>query len=199
MVWTELGLHGDLFKKSDWALEANTRFNDNGVATFFPQLGIDYKVSKWFKPSLDYRFLVDKNKYGNYKSSHRINVNLNFKTKIVKRLYVGTRVRYQYGFQQFGAPTSYNDDFDQAFRVKPSVSYDINNSIFTPTFSAEWFYNPELGENGRQFTKIRIGIGSKLELSGPHNVSFKYQIDKRFNNFKSGLRHVASFSYEYEI
>ena len=65
MVWTELGLHGDLFKKSDWALEANTRFNDNGVATFFPQLGIDYKVSKWFKPSLDYRFLVDKNIYGN--------------------------------------------------------------------------------------------------------------------------------------
>lgn len=199
MVWTEVGLSGDLMKKTDWSFELNTRFDDEGVATFFPQAGIEYKVKKWFKPSVEYRFLVDKNKYGNYKSSHRLNVNMNFKASPVKRLSVGTRLRYQYGFDQFGGPTTYNDDFDQAFRIKPSASYDINNSIFTPAISAEWFYNPELGENGRQFTKVRIGIGSKLELDGPHSVSFKYQLDKRFNNYKAGLRHVASFSYEYKL
>ena len=199
MVWTELGVRGNLIKKSDWAMELNTRFNEEGVATFFPQLGINYKITKWLKPSIDYRFLVDKNKYGNYKTSHRVNVNLNFKSKVARRFYMGARVRYQYGFEQFGAPVSYNDDFDQAIRLKPSFSYDISNSIFTPTFSAEWFYNPELGENGRQFTKIRIAIGSKLELEGPHSVSFKYQLDKRFNNFASGVRNVASFSYEYKL
>jgi hypothetical protein len=199
MVWTEVGVTGDLMKKTDWAFELNTRFDNAGVATFFPQVAVDYKVAKWFKPSLEYRFLVDKNKYGNFKSSHRLNVNLNFKKTVIKRLSLGARVRYQYGFQQFGASESYNDDFDQAFRFKPSVSYDINNSIFTPTFSTEFFYNPELGEGGRQFTKMRIGIGSKLELDGPHSVSFKYQLDKRFHDYEAGVRHVASFSYGYKF
>jgi long-subunit fatty acid transport protein len=198
MVWTEAGVRGDLVKRTDWMVELNSRFDGQGVATFFPQVGVEYKIKKWIKPSVEYRFIIDRNKYGNYKSSHRLNLNANFKENF-DRLGVGLRVRYQYAFQQFGAPQDYNADFDQAIRLKPSLSYDINNSIFTPTLSTEFFYNPELGENGRQFTKMRLAVGSKLELDGPHSVSFKYQLDKRFNDYESGMRHVMSFSYGFKF
>ena len=198
MVWAKAGVRGDLAKKTDWMFDLSARFDDEGVATFFPQAGIEYKVKKWFKPSVEYRFLVDRNKYGNYKSSHRLNVNANFK-KTVKRIAFGARVRYQYAFDQFGAPDSYDADFDQAFRFKPSIGYDIKGSMFKPSISAEYFYNPELGENGRQFTKVRLAVGTKLALNGPHALSVKYQLDKKFRNYSAGVRHVIAVSYEFKL
>ena len=199
MAWAKVGLRGDVIKKMDWTFDLSTRFDNQGVATFFPQAGIEYKVNKWFKPSVEYRFLVDRNKYGNYKSSHRININASFKKAIVKRLDLALRLRYQYAFQQFGAAETYDADFDQAFRFKPGISYDIKESIFTPTLSTEFFYNPELGERGRQFTKMRFAVGTKIELDGPHGLSVKYQFDKKFRDYEAGTRHVIAFSYEYKL
>ena len=198
MVWAKAGVRGDLAKKTDWMFDLNSRFDGAGVATFFPQAGIEYKVKKWFKPSVEYRFLIDKNKYGNYKSSHRLNVNANFK-KSIERFSLSARVRYQYAFDQFGSPDSYDADFDQAFRFKPAVGYNIKGSIFSPTVSAEFFYNPVLGPQGRQFNKVRLAFGTKLELDGPHSLSVKYQLDKKFRDYSAGTRHVIAVSYEFKL
>ena len=67
MIWTEIGAKGKIVKKLGWTADINTRFVP-GVETFFPQVGVNYKVTKWFKPSIQYRFVIDKNKYGNYKT-----------------------------------------------------------------------------------------------------------------------------------
>lgn len=199
MAWAKVGVTGSIIKKMDWSVDLSTRFNSQGVATLFPQAGIEYKLKKWFKPSVEYRFIADRNKYGNYKSSHRVNINANFKKKIVKRLDVGLRVRYQYAFKQFGAPDTYDADFDQAFRFKPGVYYDIKGSIFSPTLSSEFFYNPTLGEGGRQFSKMRFAVGTKINLNGPHGLSVKYQFDKKFRDYKAGTRHVVAVSYEFKL
>lgn len=197
MVWSELGVKGKVVKRLSWSGEFNTRFGSTGVQTFFPQVGLEYKVKKWFKPSLEYRFIVDKNKYGNYKSSSRLNVNLDFE-KGIKRFSFGLRVRYQQGLVR-ASNLDYNPDFDQAIRIKPSFEYDIDNSIITPAVSGEFFYDPTYGPNGPGFNKVRIGIGAKLDLDGPHGVSFKYQLDKKFNDFQANLRHVFSLSYSYKF
>ena len=198
MVWTGVGVRGDIIKKTDWMVDLNTRFDDEGVATFFPQVGAEYKPFKWLKTSLEYRFLIDKNKFGNYKSSSRLNFNVSGKASIT-RFSLGARLRYQYGFTSIGASDTYDADFDQAFRFKPSVSYDIKKSIFVPTISTEFFYNPSLGEDGRQFNKVRVAIGTKLDFKGPHSASIKYQLDKKFRNYQDGVRHVLSIGYEYKL
>ena len=59
MAWTKVGIAGDVIKKMDWSLDVSSRFDNQGVATFFPQVGIEYKLKKWFKPSVEYRFIVD--------------------------------------------------------------------------------------------------------------------------------------------
>lgn len=197
-VWTEVGVRGDVIKRLDWMLELNSRFGDGTVETFFPQVGMEYKVKKWLKPSVEYRFIVDKNKYGNYKPSHRLNFNVNYKENF-DRIGVGVRLRYQYAFDRLGSNTSYDADFDQAFRIKTSGQYDIKKSIFTPVASAEFFYNPEFGPSGREFSKMRLAFGTKLELDGPHSASVKYQLDKRFHDYSAGLRHVLSLSYGYKL
>lgn len=196
-LWTTVGISGDVVKKTDWTVELISRFDNQGVATFFPQVGIDYKLTKWFKPSVEYRFVIDRNQYGNYKAANRLNFNAKIKESF-DRWGVGFRLRYQYAFNNRSS-FDYDADFDQAFRFKPEIEYDINNFILTPKISSEFFYNPSLGEEGRRFDKMRLGIGASLDLNNDHDISFKYQLDKRFYSFDRGVRHVLSLSYQYSL
>lgn len=197
MIWSGASLVYKPIKNLHTELELNGRFDDNGLQTFFPQVGAKYKVSKWFSPSIDYRFLVDKNKYGNYKSSSRINFNANLGHEI-ERFNLELRLRYQFEFKP-SASSEYNADFDQAIRVKPEISYNIKGVKFTPKASAEWFYYPSTGGPYYPgFTKVRCAIGGSYNLPGPHELGVKYQLDKKFHS-NNGLRHVLVLSYSYEI
>jgi len=196
MVWTEVGVSGKIMKRLKGSFEINSRFGASGLETFFPQLGFKYKVEKWFRPSIDYRFILDKDRYGNMLSGHRINFNANFEER-VERFELEGRVRYQYSFNRLASSESFDPDLDQAWRFKGEVKYDIDNSFFSPLLSTELFYNPRFGED-RGFDKIRIAVGTSLELDGPHKVSVKYQLDKRFE-FGRDLRHVLSVSYGYKL
>ena len=127
MLWTKVGVNGKITKKLNWSTEVNTRFIP-GIQTFFPEIGLSYKVTKWFRPSVDYRLVFDKNKYGNFLSSSRINLNAAFRHKI-KRFSAGLRLRYQSSFSR-KINTEYNSDFDQAFRFRPSIEYKIKKTWF---------------------------------------------------------------------
>jgi hypothetical protein len=196
-VWSEVGLKGEFTKKIKWSADLNTRFAKGKAETFFPSIGFEYKLTKWFRPSIDYRLVIDQNKYGNYKLSNRININVEFKTS-VKRFTFETRLRYQYSFNSVRSG-DYDAEFDQAIRLKPEVEYDIKGSIFNPVVGAELFYNPSYSPDGFRFAKVRFTIGVKLELDDPHSVSFKYQLDKKTDTYSVGARHVLSISYAYKI
>lgn len=197
MVWTEIGAKGKIIKKLSWAADINSRFGRNGVETFFPQVGVEYKVKKWLIPSIEYRYIVDKNKFGNYKATNRLNFNIEF-AKSVKKLEMSLRTRYQYAFNRISGE-AYDADFDQAFRFKPAFEYDLKNTIFTPAISAEFFFDPSYGPTGPGFTKMRLAAGVKLDLKSPHGISFKYQLDKKFNDYAADLRHVIALAYKYKF
>ncbi|MEJ6776256.1 MAG: DUF2490 domain-containing protein [Crocinitomicaceae bacterium] len=195
MIWTEIGVKGKVIEDLSWSADINTRFVP-GVQTFFPQIGLSYKIAPWFKPSIEYRFVVDKNKYDSYKPSSRLNFNLRFKHD-TRRFYGSLRVRYQSSFNNVSS-SEYDGDFDQAFRLKPAIEYKIRKSRFVPGISAEWFLNPAYGP-GRGFTKVRLAAGTKIEIVGPHEVSVKFQLDKKTGDYRSGMRHVFSLGYSYNI
>ena len=197
MVWTKIGARGKIAKKTILSGELNTRIGGNGIQTFFPQIGVEYKLLKWLRPSFEYRYIVDKNKYGNYKSYSRLNFNINLK-KNVSQFGFGFRVRYQYAFNRIGLQ-SYNPDFDQAFRFKPAIDYKIGKSIYNPFISSEFFYDPQYGPFGPDFSKLRFAVGTKFNFDGPHSASIKYQFDKKFHNYAAGIRHVIAVSYTYKF
>lgn len=196
-VWTELGAGGEIVNDLDWQVDLNTRFGNQGINTFFPQVGLEYKVDKLFRPSIEYRYILDQDEYGNFIGANRLNFNISMKDN-VKRFTLSARFRYQYGFNALRSGDDFNPDFDRAFRGKFGAEYDINNSIFTPEASIEFFYNPLYGPSTPSFSKMRISIGTELELDGPHKVSFKYQLDDRFE-FLAPSRHVISVSYGYKF
>lgn len=197
MLWLRSGVKGKVVKNLSWSGELNGRVGSFGLETFFPQAGLEYELTKWFRPSVEYRFLIDRNKYGNYKASSRINFNANFK-KSVKRLDFGIRLRYQYAFNSLSTQ-NYNSDFDKAFRLKGQVAYKIKGTKFTPFLTGELFFDPQYGPKTPGFNKLRMALGSKINLKGPNSLSLKYQFDKKFRNYSDGLRHVLSVSYAYKF
>ena len=87
-----------------------------------------------------------------------------------------------------GVNTNYESDFDEAFRIKPNISYDIKKSIFTPFMAAELFYNPLAGILGKRVDKMRYTLGTDLELDGPHSIGVFIRVDHRLytvNSFKT--------------
>jgi hypothetical protein len=198
MVWTELGVKGGITKKLDWSAELTSRFGNLGVNTFFPQVSLKYKVTKWFKPSVEYRFIGNKDVYGNYLYSHRINVNGDFKHTISK-FEIGLRARYQFTIGGSFSNASYNPEFDQAIRIKPSITYDIKKSIISPTASVEFFYDPKYSQYGQRFTKIRSFVGVKMDWKKPYDISIGYLYDTKINLPNASMRHVLSMSFAYNI
>ena len=199
-VWSELGIKGGITKNLDWGVEINTRFgNTRGVETFFPQVSLKYKVTKWFKPSIDFRYILKKDEFSNYIGSNRVIVNANFEKKFNKRLSTELRLRYQFGFNRWGTDTDYEDETSNAVRLKPEINYDIKNSAFSPYTSAEIFYNLE--PYNHQFRKIRWGIGTNIEVDDPLSLSVGYIYDRELNdkNNRPKIRHICTFSIKYKF
>ncbi len=196
-TWVEAGVKGKIIKRLDYNVDLTNRIGNLGLETFFPQATLKYKVTNWFKPSIDYRIVFKKEPNSNYTSSNRLNFNLNF-NKLFDRFNVGLRLRYQYSFNQITG-SNYQPEFDEAYRIRPSMSYDINNSILTPTASIEFFYNPARGPLGQRFTKMRAFIGTELELKGPHGIEVGYIYDQSINLPDPSTRHILNLSYVFKI
>lgn len=196
-LWTETGIKYKLNKKVDLTVDWTNRIDGYGLNTSFPQASVRYKLIDWFKVSLDYRWIISKEKNGNFSSGNRVNANIQLNKKI-ERFDVGFRARYQYSFNRF-ASSSYDPEFDAAYRFRPSVSYDLNNSILVPNASVEFFYTPENSPLGNRFTRIRYQIGVDFETKLPFDFSVAYLYDNKINLPEAIDRHVLNLSATYLI
>lgn len=194
-LWLETGVSYRAAKK--WTLDAelNQRYNNYGLATVFPQISVKYKLSKWLKPSLDYRYIASREFLDPYQSSHRLNANLQGLYSI-KRLDLGLRLRYQYSFNRIS--TNYDAEFDQAWRIKPSIQYNIKDFPLSPTVSAEFFYDPTHNEAGKQFTRVRYYAGFDFDIQRVHKFSFGCFLDQWINAVPR-KRLMYSLGYSFAI
>ncbi len=190
-LWLSGGAKYSLTKKLDFYGELNLRMEPVVLNTFFTELTTKYEVTKWFKPSLDYRFVLNRNKYSNYKLSHRVNLNLNF-GKRWNRFELGLRARAQTTLSRVRTPESSFSDLAPGYRFKPSIVYDIDNSIISPLFSSEFFFRND-NEHGFFMNKIRLAAGMEFESIGPYNISLKYMYG--FSTISPKYEHILSFSF----
>jgi hypothetical protein len=195
-VWNETGIKMGVSKRVSLGADWTNRIGEQGFVKMFPQATIKVKVFDWFRPSIDFRYIIDKSSSGIYSGGSRINLNAQFNYD-KKRFIAGLRFRYQYSFDRLSA--DYDSDFDKAYRIKPKISYDLKNNIFSPIISAEFFYDPNFTPLGRRFNKIRYFIGASLDFSGPHSFQFGYQYDQKINLPAPINKHILNISYTYSI
>ncbi len=196
-LWTETGAKFKINKKLDFTGDWTNRIDEYGLNTSFPQASIRYKLNNWLKTSLDYRWILSKQENGYFNSGNRINLNVqgNFE---IERFTFGLRARYQYSFSRL-VVANYDPEFDIAYRVKPSFSYDIDKSIITPNASVEYFYSPENAPLGNQFTRIRYQIGVDFEMKLPLDIGITYLYDNKINLPNGIDRHVLNLSANYLV
>ena len=195
-VWGSAGAKYKLNKKIQFSGSFSSRFRNLKAKTVFPQLTVKYKIVKWVNVSLDYRYVAKRENNGNYIGANRINMNAKFNYN-VDRFSFGFRARYQMSSGK-GSSNSYNSDFDKALRFKPSLSYDIKKSIFTPTMSLECFYNPGAGVLGQRIDKMRYTIGTDLELDGPHSIGIFARIDQKIYD-SNPVKFIIGLNYDLSI
>jgi hypothetical protein len=94
---------------------------------------------------------------------------------------------------------NYSPEFDQAIRLKPSLTFHINkNSRFTPAISGEWFYSLANKDLGKRFTKYRLALGTSYNLKGPKSLDVKYVFGRNINLAKNEKEHIFSLTYNYD-
>ncbi len=191
-VWLETGVKYNLNKKFGASMDVTQRYGYMGLETIFPQVSFRYKLKKWVRPSIDYRVVCSKSNSGGYNATHRINGNIQF-THTLKRFDVGFRVRYQYSFKRLNS--NYDAEFDQAWRFKPSIQYNIKGQPVSPELSAEFFYNPENSVTGNQFNRIRYYAGADLSLPKNQTIGIGLYLDQWVNDIpKKRIMYSLSYS-----
>ena len=195
-VWNEAGVSYKIDKKQSLAFDLTTRHVAGGIQTFFPQISYKYKLNKNIRPSLDYRYIGTRTLEGNFSYQHRFNVNLQANYDI-ERFNIGLRGRYQFTTNRLA--DNYEPEFGEAFRLKPSIAYDIKKSILAPQASMEFFTGPMDGQQGYHLNRIRWSIGIGFEWESPHAFEIAYLYDQRINSPGSLNRAILNFSYSYSI
>ncbi|MFA7272329.1 MAG: DUF2490 domain-containing protein [Crocinitomicaceae bacterium] len=190
-LWVTGGAKYAYTKKLDFAAHLNLRIEPIILNTFFTELTAKYEVTKWFKPSLDYRLVSDRNDFGNYHWTQRVNLNANFEKKW-NRFEFGARVRLQSTLSRVRSPESSFSDIAPGVRIKPEILYDFDNSALSPNVSCEWFFGND-AYSGIYVSKVRAAIGLDFEMIGPYNVSLKYMYGQSLLKTKS--EHIVSFSF----
>ncbi|MDP4596548.1 MAG: DUF2490 domain-containing protein [Crocinitomicaceae bacterium] len=195
-VWNEVGVAYKLDKKQNIAFELSTRHSAGGVQTFFPQISYQYKINKFIRPSLDYRYVGSRTEQDNFTNRHRINANLQFKYKM-DRIQLGLRGRYQFTTNRL--LDDFEQEFGEAFRLKPSVAYNIKKSALMPQASMEFFTGPMDGQQGYHLNRIRWSVGLGFDWDGPHAFEIAYMYDQRIMSPGSLNRAILNFSYGYNL
>ena len=190
-VWVSTGVKIPINKSLAMGVDITQRYGTYGLETIFPQVSVRYKVNKWFKPSIDYRIIGSRDFDAPIVFSHRINGNLQFNWS-KDRLSAGLRARYQYSIASFGGNA--DAEFDQAFRFKPSLSYDLPDFPLTPTLSMDWFYS--LNNESRGTNRFRHSLSFDVDLDGPHSVDFGIMLDQWVNDIPR-WRFMYNVGYSY--
>ncbi|MES2556986.1 MAG: DUF2490 domain-containing protein [Bacteroidota bacterium] len=194
-IWLGAGIKREVLKDLIAGVQTNARIRTDGkLETLFQEVSIKSEHLKWFRPSVDYRFITSYADNGNPTYSNRFNLNADFRKKI-KEVKIGFRARYQL---VIGSGGSSGSDLDPALRLKPYVEYLIPNTRFTPGFSAEFFYNPVFGEFGQRFNRMRFGLGTDIDMPGPNTLSFTYYYGRKYNTGNPYSEHLISLEYGFE-
>ncbi|TXI87837.1 MAG: DUF2490 domain-containing protein [Crocinitomicaceae bacterium] len=198
-LWLSGSIKRDLSDRVSSEASLDLRFYEFAApGTLFPQLSVDYKVLDGIKLSVDYRMIFDENKFNNYQFTNRINLNSTFKYHF-KHFDLKCRLRYQTAFGTLRRVGNYSPEFDEAFRIKPSIDILLGKkSKFDPFVSGEWFYSPENKVNGNRFTKVRFSAGTEINLPGSRSMEISYIFGKTINLPKFGSEHILSLSYSYD-
>ncbi|HUQ06266.1 MAG TPA: DUF2490 domain-containing protein [Kofleriaceae bacterium] len=193
-LWTELGVRHDLNKKVTLSFDQHIRFDADvsRLGSFMPEPGISYRVKKWFRTGVGYRFEYERNNDDELVSRHRAYIWGRLRKDFAKTIQLSYRLQLQEQWRPDANPVNRH-----TIRNRGDVAY-IGMKELTPFGSVESHHI--LNEDGKTIQLGKVWVTGGLEWEhGAIGVDVYYRLitGQRDSNEPNG--HVIGFGLHYQI
>jgi hypothetical protein len=179
-VWPSLQVAVEVLNNLKLQVEEEVRFHENSslIEKQVNNLGISYRINKYVKTTLTYRFEADWKNADTYSWRQGLYADFTFRYE-PGRFLLDYRIRFQ------SSKIDINDKEEKIFnglrnRHKVGVEYDIKNIPLAPFAEGEIFLNSG-GNRYSGITAYRTWFGIKYNINKQQEVSLKYGIDQEMN------------------
>jgi hypothetical protein len=196
-LWTSVSFEAKLVKKLSASISQEFRFNENitELGTALTDAGIDYKLSKHFQFSVNYRYIQKHLSDNNYSVRHRFYVDVKYEKK-KKPFQIQFRSRLQDQYADIGRASDGGIP-EYYLRNKMSLNLDMDKA-YSPYISIELF-SPLNFPRTYAFDNIRASAGVEYSITKHQKVDMYYMIQKELNVSRPGTGFVVGLGYSYKL
>ena len=195
-TWTSVGFSYAIDSRWKVNLYQQLRLKENSsqVDVYFTQLGVRYKFNRNISVGAGARYLRENDNQGKiqgYENHFRCNGDLMYRF-VVQRFAFKHRLRYQ-------TKTELNipDAVERTtYRLKIALSYNIKQSDFSPSLSAELFHYPNL-EN--DISKVRYTIGASYHFKKASEIAAFYRVEDKRSVIEPKHTQIFGIKYQYTL
>jgi hypothetical protein len=199
-VWGSVNIEKKLFKKTlalGGSLNMRLDEKSTNVASYFPELYLEYKFLKLFSVQADYRIAFKRADFGGYTPKHRIGMNFKIQKKI-SPLKASIRLRYQYAWDARPRTHFFQPEPSHTLRAKIKISYD-DWDVVSPFIGNEIFYDLGYHDLGKRFNGYRLSVGLGFDLPKRQSLKLTYIYNLEIGVPNPWREHVASIGYYYTM
>ncbi|MHC1778358.1 MAG: DUF2490 domain-containing protein [Lentimicrobium sp.] len=196
-LWTSLTFEAKLIKKLSASFSQEYRFNENvtELGTWISEAGLEYKLNKYIKASLNYRYTMKRMKNNLYSPRQRFFIDIKAE-KEIKPLIFQFRTR----FQEEYADVSRSPEWGFAgfySRNKFTFKLDLDKK-WEPYTSLELF-SPIGHDQPYIFDDFRCVAGVEFKLSKHHKLDLYYMIQRELYVNIPVTDFITGIGYQYKL
>tara|TARA_B100000530_G_scaffold231287_1_gene149641 strand:- start:190 stop:846 length:657 start_codon:yes stop_codon:yes gene_type:complete len=191
--WTSLEINFPKVYKTDISFASSLRLEDDAakISKYFFDLNFKREIQKFYKYSIGWRYIYDKNKDLDIIFKNRYYIDFYLKKDISKRIKFNSRTRIQ---SQIFNNSQQEKIIKNKLRQKFKFTY-INSAInLDPFISGEIFYLINGG-----FQKFRIQSGFQYPFGNKIDLEISFLIEKRWDKPINTLWYVNKLKISYKF
>jgi len=196
-IWTSLGFEAKLVKKLSATVSQEYRFNENitELGSWISETGLEYKLNKYMKVSVNYRYTLKRQTNNRYSPRHRFFIDVKAEKKI-KPVIFQFRTRFQEEYADIGrAPEGGFSGYYS--RNKFSFKFDLDRK-WEPYLSFELF-SPLHHNQPFLFDNIRSSAGLEYSVSKHHSIDIYYMIQNEMNVNDPVTDFIGGIGYQFNL
>jgi len=196
-LWTSVNFEAKLVKHLSANISEELRFNENitELGAAFTDVGLTYKLNKYFQFSGNYRF-TQRHRTDNYYSyRHRFYVDIKYSTRM-KPFDFSIRCRLQNQYDDIGRASD-GGVAEFYWRNKIIMKWNTKKS-YSPYVSVETF-SPLNYPRVDALDAMRVSAGVEYEFTKHHEIDMYYMIQKEWNVEQPMNYFVIGIGYYYKL
>jgi len=196
-VWTAISVETGVVKHLTLSVSQELRLNENAteINKWLSEAGLQYKISKHLKASVNYRFTMKNNLNNRFTPGHRWFIDIKADRK-EKPFLFQFRTRFQEEIKQIGrAPDGGIPGYHS--RNKLSVGLDLDRK-WEPFVSVELF-TPLFAQQPVLFDDIRTAAGLDIKIAKKQKLELYYMIQRELHTGDPLTDFIGGVGYSFKL